>query len=540
MKYKYIFAFIMVAFTIASCEKSFIDRPSLSGTTVSNYYNTADEVRAATSTLYSGLAWGGYESRALDAIGEVMSGNELTGGTDDPPFQNLTISATSVRLQDCWKAFYKTSGWTSALISTFEQKKATGGKAEVLDPAIAECHFIRGTVYFYIARVWGDAPIVTDPGASALSGNFNIPRYLKSDVLRFALAELKLAEKGLPESDVPGRVTTYSAKGMMAKLYLYRQDYDSARIKSLEVINSQKYDLFSDYAGMFNSSANNNNIESLFSIQHQSTGNPWGSASLLNPDRGPSNMQTDQASMWELYRPSLDILKAYEVGDARRAGSVMEQGWTMPNWKPKKLPQEDGSYKPDDIAYNAFMANGYKYDTIQSTTQGGILNGSRSTIAKYVVGPGLSYGGEQVIGMCSGINFMMLRYADILLIYAESVLGVQSSTTDASALAAFNLIRHRAELPYKTSLTLDDIMKERRVEFAFEGDYWFDIQRQGFTKAKQIVEAQNRGTVGNTPTWMVPIYVTLNASSMQLPIPAGETLQDPQLLEPPVPYYSKK
>jgi len=324
MKYKYISAFVMVAITIASCEKSFIDRPSLSGTTVSNYYNTADEVRAATSTLYSGLAWSGYESCSMDAIGEVMSGNELTGGTDDPPFQNMTISATSVRLQDCWKSFYKIGGWTSALISTFEQKKSTGGKAEILNPAIAECHFIRGTVYFYIARVWGYAPIVTDPGASALSGKFNIPRYLKSDVLRFALAELKLAEKGLPESDVPGRVTTYSAKGMMAKLYLYRQDYDSARIKSLEVISAHRYDLFSNYAGLFNSSANNNNIETLFAVEHQSTGSPWGSGNRLNPDRGPSNMQTDEASMWELYRPSLDILLAYEVGDNRRAGSVME------------------------------------------------------------------------------------------------------------------------------------------------------------------------------------------------------------------------
>lgn len=540
MKYKYLYALVIVAITIASCEKSFIDRPSLSGTTVSNYYNTADEVRAATSTLYSGLAWSGYESRSMDAIGEVMSGNELTGGTDDPPFQNMTISATSVRLQDCWRSFYKIGGWTSALISTFEQKKASGGNSEILDPAIAECHFMRGTVYFFIARIWGDAPIVIDPGASALSGNFNIPRYLKSDVLRFALAELKLAEKGLPESDVPGRVTTWSAKGMMAKLFLYRQDYDSAKIKSLEVINAHKYVLFSDYAGMFNSSANNNNIETLFAVEHQSTGNPWGAGNRLNPDRGPSNLQTDEASMWELYRPSLDILSAYEVGDARRSGSVMEHGWNKAEWKPKKLPQDDGSFKPDDQAYNLFMASGYKYDTIQDALQGGILNASRSTIAKYVVGPGLSYGGEQVLGQNTGINFMMLRYADILLIYAESVLGTQALTTDASALEAFNKIRIRAELPTKSSLTLNDILKERRVEFAFEGDYWFDIQRQGFAKAKLIIESQNRGTVGNTPIWMVPVYVTFNETGMHLPIPAGETLQDPELLKPPVPYYITK
>ena len=135
---------------------------------------------------------------------------------------------------------------------------------------------------------------------------------------------------------------------------------------------------------------------------------------------------------------------------------------------------------------------------------------------------------------------MMLRYADILLIYAESVLGTQPSTNDVSALEAFNRIRARAELPTKSSLTINDILKERRVEFAFEGDYWFDIQRQGFAKAKQIIEAQNRGTIGNTPVWRLPVYVTFNESGMYLPIPAGETLQDPELLKPPVSYYSKK
>ncbi len=148
MKNISILALVILAVTFASCDKSFIDRPSLSGATVSNYYNSADEVRAATSTLYSGLAWAGFENRAMDAIAEVMSGNELTGGTDDPPFQQLTIAGTSVRLADCWKAFYKINGWTSSLIVTLEQKKEAGGDPSYIDPAIAECHFLRGTVYF--------------------------------------------------------------------------------------------------------------------------------------------------------------------------------------------------------------------------------------------------------------------------------------------------------------------------------------------------------------------------------------------------------
>lgn len=512
-------AFAVVAFS-SSCKKDFIERSSLDGTTVSNYYNTQDEIRAATSTLY-GLPWSAFENRAMDAIGDVMAGNMYAGGNDDPPYVNFSYAATSGRIADAWKAFYKIGGWTSALIKTFEDKKAQGGKAEFLDPAIAECHFLKGAVYFYIGRIWGNAPIVNDPGGSALSGNFNIPRYIRKDVLRFALEELKLAEAGLPETDVPGRLTKYSAKGMMAKLYLYTKDYANAKAKAQEVIGSGKYDLFADYAGMFNSSANNNNIESLFSIQHQLTGNPWGSGNQKNPDRGPSNLQTDEASMWQLYLPSLDLLNAYEAGDLRRKGSVMEHGWTKPEWKPK------GS----NAAYNAFMANGYKYDTIQKDNEGGILNDTRSNIAKYVVGPGKSYGGETVLGMNTGINTMILRYADVLLVYAEAVLGDNAATADGGALAAFNKVRNRAGLPSKTSITKDDILHERRVEFAFEGDYWFDVQRQGFAKAKQIIEAQNRGKVGT------PLYVKFSEQYMYLPVPSGEILQDPELAKDPVAYY---
>ncbi len=518
--FRYTTAFAITAAVLISCKKSFTERSALDSTTLDNYYNTAEEVRGLTSTLY-GLPWAGFENRAMDAIGDVMAGNEYTGGSDDPPFVNFSYAATSVRIADAWKVFYKIGGWTSEYMSALELKKTKGGNPAFIDPAIAECHFFKGTVYFFIARIWGDAPIVNKPGETILSGNFNIPRYFKADVLRFALEELKLAEAGLPETDTKGRVTKYSAKGMMAKLYLYTKDYANAKLKAGEVIASGKYDLFSDYAGMFNSSSNNNNIESLFSIQHQLTGNPWGSGNQKNPDRGPSNLQTSEANMWELYIPSMDMKSAYESGDTRRKGSMMEHGWSYPSWKPKN----------SNATYNAFMANGYKYDTLQPVGDGGQKNSTHANIAKYVVGPGSGFGGEAVLGMNTGINTMVLRYADVLLIYAEATLGANASTSDASALTAFNKVRTRAGLTAKASITLNDIMKERRVEFAFEGDYWFDIQRQGFAKAKQIIEAQNRGT------YTSPSYVTFQEKYMHLPIPAGEVLQDPELAKPPVAYY---
>jgi hypothetical protein len=521
MKRINIYVLAGVLLVLSSCGKKFTDRPALDATTLDNYYNTAEEVRGLTSTLY-GLPWTGYENRAMDCIGDVMAGNEYSNDKVDNPFINFSFAATSERVAAAWKVFYKIGGWTSEYMKTLELKKSMGGKASFIDPAIAECHFFRGTVYFYIGRIWGDAPIITDPGKTALSGNFNIPRYFQKDVLRFALEELQLAEAGLPETDPqPGRLTKLVAKGMMAKLYLYLKDYENAKKLAAEVINSNVFDLVANYAGMFNSSSFNNNKESLFAIQHQLTSNPWGSGNQKNPDRGPSNLQTEEASMWQLYLPSIDILNAYEFGDLRRKGSVMEHGWSKPEWKPKN----------SNAAYNAFMANGYVYDTAQKDQEGGIKNGVRANIAKYVVGPGKAFGGEQVIGMNTGINTMMLRFADILLIYAEAVIGTGNSTADVAAVQAFNRVRTRAGLSNKTSITKDDILKERRVEFAFEGDYWFDIQRQGAAKAKQMIEAQDRGEFG------VPRHVTFDEKFLYLPVPAAEIVQDPELAKDPVSYY---
>ncbi|MBS1511845.1 MAG: RagB/SusD family nutrient uptake outer membrane protein [Bacteroidetes bacterium] len=516
---------VMAALAVAGCKKSFTDRASLDSTTLDNYYNTKEEVRGLTSTLY-GVPWRNFEERAWDAVGDVMGGNELaTYDANYGPFSNFTFSANSTAIADAWASLYKIGGWTSEYVNALQLKLQKGGNPDFINPAIAECHFFKGVVYFYAARMWGDAPIINQPGETILGGNFNIPRYYQEDVLRFALNEFKAAETGLPTTDEPGRVTSWAAKGMMAKLYLYRGVYDSAKIKAQEVMNSGQYDLFPDYAGLFNSAANNNNIECLFSLQHQATQNPYGSGNLKAKDRGPGSLQTSEADYYGgVFFPSIDLVRAYETGDKRKAGSLIEPGWKMPNWK----PQRNGL-----SSYNAFMANGFVYDSTLATNDGGTANNDvNAYIAKYVVGPGKTYGGDYIDGhQSSGLNLPILRYADVLLIYAEAVLGTGASTSDGTALAALNKVRARAGLAAKVSFTKDDILHERRVEFAFEGDYWFDIQRQGFAKAKQMVEAQDRGS-----KWGAK-FVTFNQSFLYLPIPAGEVLQDPELGKPPVHYY---
>ena len=128
-------------------------------------------------------------------------------------------------------------------------------------------------------------------------------------------------------------------------------------------------------------------------------------------------------------------------------------------------------------------------------------------------------------------NTYVMRYADLLLIHAEAILGDAASTSDAQALSSLNAVRNRAGLGNKVSFTKDEILHERRVELAYEGEYWFDLCRIPRAKAIAMVQAQNRGDKN------FAVYLTgVTESDFVLPYPSGEVIKNPMLSQPPVPY----
>lgn len=509
------------------CKKAFLDTAPVSSVTVENYYNTAAEVNGATGILYNSI-WGSWFDKAFISIGDIMAGTAVVRGDDNyKTFYNFNILSTDGNVGATWYSCYKAAGSASVLISLFENKKTKVSNNAYLTQGIAEARFIRGFAYFYIARAFGDAPIVADPVAITEPGKYLVPRYLQKDVLRFALEDLKYAEANLPEDPYqPGRVTKYAAKGMMAKLYLYSKDYANAKAKAKEVIDyatnhPTSIGLYEDYGKMFTSAAANNNRESLFSLQWLASLN-WNGGNVFQEYVAPQALlkpAPTNADGYSSVRPSLDLLNpatGYAPGDKRRGWSVMEQGFHRDSWKNEKFP------------------NGFTYDTtgkINDMTH--VFNDVRANILKYVIGPAGT--GEPVSGLFTSMGTYILRYADVLLIYAEA--SVQSGGADATALQAFNAVHMRAGLDPVTTISMDDILHERKVEFAFEGDYWFDIQRQGFAKANQIISHQERGTL-NYDGSLNTLKVSLSSpSQLFLPIPQSETVKDPALLQPAVSYY---
>jgi hypothetical protein len=272
---------------------------------------------------------------------------------------------------------------------------------------------------------------------------------------------------------------------------------------------------------MFTTSAANNNVESLFALQWVSSGG-YSYANAIQAYAAPSPLlRPDFATGYSSVIPTIDLLSAYESGDLRRGASVMEHGYSNSNWK--------NSNFPDGFVYDTTWVNSdddpYKIKTA-----------TRSNSLKYVVGP-LSSGEPLNTQGGNSMCTYMLRYAEILLIYAEAVLGNNQTTSDGAALDAVNEVRTRAGLSGLSQITKENLLKERRVELAFEGEYWFDLQRQGYAGAKSILENQERGTY-NFEGVVEPYRITVsNESQLYLPIPQQEIVSNPLLAAPPQKFY---
>jgi hypothetical protein len=142
----------------------------------------------------------------------------------------------------------------------------------------------------------------------------------------------------------------------------------------------------------------------------------------------------------------------------------------------------------------------------------------------------------------------ILRLADVYLVYAEAILGNNASTTDADALLYFNKVRARAGVDLAPMLDADTLLRERRIEFGFEGQYWLDLVRLSYynsDKAVYIINHQKRMTFSYDPVTGVatpdstsaPTILPATISAFTLQIPSSELTADPKLAQPPVPYY---
>ncbi|RYE27320.1 MAG: RagB/SusD family nutrient uptake outer membrane protein [Sphingobacteriaceae bacterium] len=536
-----------------SCKKEYFDRAPLSQITLDNFYQTVDQVNASTNALYS-APWFGYSGKAGWSIADLSSGNARTYSSDIINFQDFTVTGSNFEIAAAWNSLYIEVSQANALINNLPSKVPESIDKAVVNNALGEARLWRAMAYFHLVRIFGAVPIIENT-LDYTSTYQTVPRNPIADIYKFIVNDLKFAETNCYKKIRTGtgsanaHVSSGSASALLAKVYLYMQDYTNARAQAEKVINSGEFKLYGvDVAGKTFAdlflTANNNNEESIIQLQWATTGayglgNPFQAAVAYNGITGTGDGYGQAA-------PTFDLQDEYDPADLRRKPTYM-----LPGDKYPEITQAAGGYTlPAD-------ANS---------------QGTHAQIKKYVVGTPADNGG---VGgrQASANNTYMLRYADMYLIKAEAIMAGANSSSDPAALSALNTIRRRAGLAPLTVINRwysvanpnyskygptpnanvpkdvikDDILDERRREFAFEDDFFFDLLRlDGYNvtahpKALQYMAQQDRGTSdsSNPVVRYGNQYLKATEANLTFPIPATEIAADPKLAEPPVPYVFK-
>ena len=527
-------------FSATACDKEFLEIVPADQPTVDGFYNSASEIRAVTSTLY-GRPWFEYNDKFSWAAGDGMAGDLYNDYQTEGQLFFLTYSDNNNIISQGWRGLYNVIAFANSVINDMPRIAANNGVSqEVINASLGEARFIRGFAYYLLAEYWEEVPIVESAAELIAANRIDIPKSTYESVIRFALRDLEFAAEHLPASDEPGRVTKWAAKGMLAKVLLTRaqrtksaEDFAAAAAHAQDVIENSGRSLLPNYADLFRIQ-NNNNQESLFALQW--IAGSWGLGNSRQAVMGRSSLITGNSEAWGGGKGvTIDFMDNVE----ENAG--MKQDLRQP-WIYMVL----GDFYPEIRK----EAGGYTYNIVTADPDGGsaleyaspLLN----NIKKYVVGTAEDVG-VAINNQGVPLNQYMLRLADVYLIYAEAILGMAESTSDATALRYYNAVRERAGLDPRSSITFRDIFNERRVEFGMEGIAWLDVKRYYYhnpSEAIQYLNDQDRaaifrsindGVVRDPNTWeayevvqpATPVVVT--PADMVLPIPNGEISQNPNL-----------
>jgi hypothetical protein len=415
---------------------------------------------ASTAPLYN-RAWFDYNTRGMLLLGSLRA-NDAYSPYNWPEYGIFTVTALNEYLSDIWAGFFSVVTMANATIDNIETKSTANVSKEAKTTAIGEARLMRGVALFYAMHVWG--PLVLFEHNQEVVDNPVRPRNPEEDVFRFIINDLTYAAENLPDKPfADGRATCWSAKAMLAKVYLARSGWDKtqrdeadlaqAKKYALDVIENSGAKLLDDYHNLFKYRYNNNE-ESLLACQwYKSTTMQWYVCNCTISDICADSKMLGGVMCWSALNASPDMLMQYRYKGA------------------------NGAYKWEVTRRDAsFCTHGVYYDYICKADGGYTYEGTAAPIKKGVVGGPDDDNDGYVAMMCSPLNTYIIRLADVYLIKAEAILGNQESTSDAEGLAAINAIRQRAKVKnLLTSYTFEDIIKERRKEFCMEFSNWYDM-----------------------------------------------------------------
>jgi len=446
-----------------------------------DYLSSESDYRTMAVSVYTPLQW---LNQAVP-VGDIASDNAVSGGENASDvlslqqIDDMTHTPVNSTLTELWQAAYEGINRANYL-HQYKEKNLAGQTVSFAgkEALYGEIYFLRAYYYFHLVRFFGEVPLFADKRLS-LSQSASLSRAPIAKVYEQIEKDLGDAIIALPAVQVDkGRATKYAAQALLGKVLLYQKKYAEAATVLESVITANAFRLVDDFGSIFLESGENG-PESVFEIQY-SNNTPyynWGGVT-----RGQGNYAVQQcgirglngsadmpyAAGWSTNLPSQNLADAYEAGDQRKAVTILDIE----------------AYKTANPSFGIT----YQVAPYKNT---GLYN------QKYLPRKGQTSGQIELNYLN---NFRIIRYADVLLMAAEAY-NRSATPNDSKAQDYLNQVRQRAfqNTQHNSRATGDalyqEILAERRLELAMEGDRFFDLVRtgqaagkiQGFTSNKHEV-----------------------------------------------------
>lgn len=466
-----------------SCKEDLIDISPLTNNTANDFYADENQMNQAVMAVYNAYMIIPVSSNWY--LSEVRSDNtlEINGGGAQRDWADIgffTATSQTGAFASAWTNLYAVAYRANMVINNavkFNSAKVTAYQAEA--------RFLRALAYFDLVRFWGDVPLVLKP--LSIDEAKKTPRTSKEEVYKVIIEDLKFAVDNLPETYAvadKGRSTKYAAKSVLGRVYLTMSGYPLKQTDKLSLAKKELADVMAQESRFFAFPATyrdlftvaGENKSNPFEVQYLSGGLGLGSqVPAVQAFQYPVQWSTQQPTDGFDGQPDGELLRSYTINDTRFKASI-DSGYS----------DAAGKRLSERIQFTKFLE------------KGAAISNNRDYPT----------------------NFPVVRYNDVLLMYAE-ILNEESGPT-AEAVAILNRIRTFAKAPVIKPATKEDfrlaIESERRIEFVAEGLRWHDLVRTG-----RAITVMNAFAQRNLYKMARPI----SESDLYYPIPQKEMLINP-------------
>lgn len=465
-------ATLVVALTVTlfGCEDWLLE-PSPGVTELKDFFSEGKAAVQSVNAAYTPLMWEFNNTYYPEwFIGDVVSDDALKGGQSIGDMsvvydmENFKTTTNNTYLLDFYRCQYQGIGRCNLILEEVPDMPVdTALTVTLKQRLLGEAKFLRALYYYRLVRVFGGVPKIDFVINS--TNEWKQPRATADSIYQFILSDLKSAnqllwKKSQYTSKDLGRATKGAAQAMLLKTYLTIHNYSQAKSWGDSILLSNEYSLVNTYGDNFTLEGENG-PESVFEVQYmeeptsdygQGNGFTRGTFSVII-----MRSRSSKAGGWGFNKPTQNLYNEYEAGDPRRDETILDPSEYMEN--------------PAQETYLGTKFLNKKYAMLDKT--GNYIGLAHATRAP--------------------INMKMIRYADVLLMYAEAC--CETNTMDRGKWA-LEEVRKRARSgnasilpafpygPYADNQT--DLRKairhERRVELAMEGHRWFDLVRWGVAK----------------------------------------------------------